>query len=632
MKTNFRSLPITIIGGFIALSLLNFLFRSSLVLINIFIILSFFLTVYIFRNQLIRIFNQLPKIRPVFLFSIIGVIGLISIFIFNPVLWDDALIFHNQVLKDISEGTIKTNNPYSIRGFLYLFPIYKFLGTNTLILELINYIFYLLSGFLFFKILEINFENNRKISILGVILFYSIPFFTLAINVPHWDLISTFYLMLFLYLMTNIFKKLPKAKHFFDLKLLLLSALSGASLIALFYTRGLMMAIVITFVLFSFLLFLNRDNTVLQKIRIVTFSVIIPLMFFFTVDLYLKQSSFFDNTETNRSTAQMLFSYNDTRFDGATEHHDKKWVYMPQIPTRLKMPYAIKKLNSEINYNWQWYLFRLSSKSKELYSIGGLNNFILHDTPNNNIRANFLCYWKLFVQLIINFFAILGLLIFLRKKRKENLFILFTIAFTFTSTFFGLFSEAKSRYSLLFVYGLIILALLGLDSFTDVKKKINFKDVKSFLVKLFVAAGILLITFFAYRELIAKNYSFEQLKERNWKKEIGQVNFSAFQKQISQKDEILKLNNSNMHHNLSFFLRTSKLNIDNLKIALTDGLIFKQIQINKDSFNALLSDQEIITGFFELNISDFKASKISLDFSESDLNYPIIVEYVSFNN
>lgn len=631
MKKFIGEIPLMLVAGFIVLGLLNFIFRSALNLQNMMVFAVVVIVVSLLRRRLTGIIERFSGIRPWVIFIVVGMMGILSMVFFNVGLWDDTLIYHNQVLEDISEGTVKSGDPYSIRGLFFLYPIYKIFGASMLAVKLINYLLYIAAGYLFYSVLEINFNNDRRISIPSTILFYAIPYFTLSINVPHWDLVSTAYLMLFLFLFSVLIKKIEKSDKIAETVLFYLSILLALSLILLFYTRGLATAMKIAMVIFSGLLIFAKGISLKNKSKTIFFAIIFPLSLYFFGSRIINQTSLIDTRDTGRSSAQMIFSYNDTRFDGTTEHQDKKWVYMPQLPKGQKNLYAIKKINSEIYYNWPWYLFRLSSKSREFFSIGGLNDFILHDHPLEKQISLFLKYFEYLLQLLINFLAIAGIFYYYSQKDKKQPFILFTLSFMFISTFFGLFSEASNRYSLIFVFGLILFASLALKELSDRKPKITLAAVKNFVFKLFISGAVFIVLFFGYRYLVARQFSFEQLKENTWRKNIGQVNLSAFQKQLSEEEQIIQLNNSNNKKELTFFLRTEEAQLDSLKLSLIAGSKAQEIEINTDNFKELMTDPDIVVSFFDIDLSGLPSEKLELNFSGSAAGIKPIVEYVSFN-
>ena len=135
----------------------------------------------------------------------------------------------------------------------------------------INFTIYLLTGFLIFKVIQLNFDKNSNFANLGTLLFYSIPFFALAINIPHWDLISTFYLMLFLFLFSLIISYIKTGSNYSDLRFWALSFAMGVSAILLFYTRGLSMPMRIALGLFIVLLFLDQNIVFRIKLKLFLF-------------------------------------------------------------------------------------------------------------------------------------------------------------------------------------------------------------------------------------------------------------------------------------------------------------------------------------------------------------------------
>ncbi len=613
--------------GFIILSLLNFLLRSLFSSYNLIVAGLFLLLVLLSKDRLIKAVTKIGELKIWYIFIAAGIVSFISIILFNPVLYDDPLSLTNQAIIDLKRGLINLGDPYSKRNLFFLIPVLGLFGPNPVIIQILNFIIYLLSGFLFFKILRFHFPDNKIVQNTGTVLFFSIPYFYLSLNIPHYDLPGTFYLMISLYLLSRLLLGINGGKLS---GIIILSIALGLSFLALFYTRGLTAPMIISLTLFSLLLSFQPSAKTSNKLKIILFAAILPLIIFAGTDKLIKNSRYIDQIESDRSLMQMVFSYNDTRFDGTTEHHDKKWVYFPLLSQDMRSDYALKKLNSEINFNWQWYLFRLSSKSYELFSIGGINDWVLHDSPIRKGSGFFIKIWELGFQYLIVVFGIVGLFRLWNSEWHFNLFILFSIAFIFTCSFFVLFSEVGNRYSLIFLYGLIILASLGIDH-TLKKPCISFSVLKTQSAGLIYTGILIMIGFFGYRELIAKNYSFEQLQERIWKKEIGQVNLSAFQKQLNEKDNTLIINNIKHYPQITFFLRKGRVNSGNIEFVVTDGQKSKLIVISKDRFSELRSDPKQGLCFLELDVSDFSGSEIKLDFSNT-APLDLIIEYVNFYN
>ena len=185
----------------------------------------------------------------------------------------------------------------------------------------------------------------------------------------------------------------------------------------------------------------------------------------------------------------------------------------------------------------------MSTKGHELYSLGGVNDWILHDSKYNSIAATIISILEFISQVFIALLALAGLVKFLSIKDKRDIFQLFCVIFIFTCSFFVLFSEVRNRYSLIFVNSLIIFASLGLDRLLSRNERI-LSSLKPVIIYFILTSCVILVTFFGYRQLIAKNYSFEQLQPVTWKKEIGKVNLSAFQIKLFGNGNKLEIENS----------------------------------------------------------------------------------------
>ena len=206
---------------------------------------------------------------------------------------------------------------------------------------------------------------------------------------------------------------------------------------------------------------------------------------------------------------------------------------------------------------------------------------------------------------------------------------LFAIAFVFTSGFFSLFSESNTRYSLVFVFGLIIFALKGIEWMGN-REAFDVATWRSAAFKLLLTSAVFFIAFFGYQQTIAKNYSFEQLKENSWRKEIGQVNLSAFQKQLQDDDLTIVLTNKKAHDRVSFFLRSDVENIGHITLSLQSGNSSKPIEVNKIDFIELQSDPTVAAAFYDIDISALPSQKLKMSFEGTRVSNPLIVEYVSF--
>jgi hypothetical protein len=614
-----------IVSGFIFLSLLNFLIRSLFDSFNLLVAALFLVFVLVLKGRLIKAINIIGVFKIQYIFITAGLLSLLSIFLFNPILYDDPLNLTNQAIFDLKRGLIDIGDPYSKRNLFFLIPIYAVFGTSPLIIQIINCIIYLLSGFFFFRILCIHFSESKIVQNIGTVLFFSIPYLYLSLNIPHYDLAGTFYLMISLYFFSRILIGIDRRKIY---EITILSIFLGLSFLILFYTRGLTAPMIISLTLFGLLLSIQPSVRLRNKLKTILFSIALPLVVFAGTDKLIKNSRFIDNQESDRSLAQMVFSYNDTRFDGTTEHHDKKWVYFPLLPQNLRTGYALKKVNSEIDFNWQWYLFRLSSKSHELFSIGGINDWILHDSPISKQSGVFIKIWELILQYSIVIFGCVGLLRLCSSEWHNNLFVLFSMLFIFTCSFFVLFSEVSNRYSLIFLYGLIILAALGTDHLLS-NPASNISAIKTQFTILSYTGITILVCFFGYRGLVARNYSFEQLKERSSIKKIGQVNLTAFQKQLNKNDSDVILPYKKHYKKLTFFLRKVKKGSGNIEFLMKDGLKSNLIVVSEDTFSDLISDPDQGVCFLELDVTDFSGSEIKLDFCQTT-THDLVIEYVNF--
>lgn len=629
MKNKIFSLPMTFLIGFILLCLLNFFFRSLFNIQNL-IILFFALPIfYLLRKRISMLIRKSEKMNSFYIFLFVGVLGIISMIMFQIELFDDPLVLSNRALKDVSDGTIKYNDLYSTRSMFYLTPIYHFLGTNIIIVKIINFIIYLLTGFLFYKILQLNF--NKQFANIGTILFYSIPFYLLSINIPHYDLISAFYQFITLLLLTILIRE-TKTHSINSPIIILLTFLLGISYILLFYTRGLSMAFHIAVGVFTMILLLNGNIKFKYKIKLILTVAIFPLLVYNIANIAFKQSAFSDNTPIPaRKTSNLLFSANDTQFDGTNTHWDKYWVYFPEIPKNLQTLYGIKKLNSEIYYNWNKYINLISKKSQTLYQINGMNYWILRDYKFYKNEISLIIVIFIFIlQMVIAVFAILGFSIYIRNKNNSNIFLLFTIAFVFTNSFFSLLSHTEPRYSLIIVFGLIIFAVMGLVEYANDGLQTG-KRIKALLKPITLTVLLLLVGFPVYRYFVAKEYKFEQLKPNSLDKAIGGINLSAFQKSVYWDDSIIRLKKPDEANSLSFFLRIDKNNLNNMKIIISDDSQNEVIKINKENLTELKTNPGIALGFFDIEINNFKSSEIRMDFSGLNLAKPVILEYVSFN-
>ena len=454
-----------IIGGYTILGLCNLIIRNSLNVQNILVLLLVIITIYFGKKYIKNIVKILNNLSPFLVFIIIAIPALISLFIFSPSYWNDVLMVHNSAMTDINEGTVKIGNPYSIRNLFYLIPIYSFLGTKLWIVKAINLIIYSLTAFIYFKVLKTLFINKINYAYAGVLLFFSIPYFALSVSIPHYDLPGTFYLMLSLAIIQHLMK-IINLKKSNDLHTFLYSLILGFSFIPLFYTRGSFRLLLLAFLLFTILfLFLNSLKSKV-KLRLFIYMFFVPFLIFILFNNYIKSTDYIDNSDELWTSEQMVFSYNDTRFDGASGHQDKKWEYFPQIDEDLSKKYGLFKLNSEIHYNWHWYLYMISTKNAEVFKIGGLNQFITHDYLYKDVLDTIFEYWELVLQYLISLFAVVGLIYFI-SSRNTDLFRLFSLSFLFTATFFIIFTEARSRYSLIFVFALIIFALDGVKCYLE---------------------------------------------------------------------------------------------------------------------------------------------------------------------
>ncbi len=614
--------------SFILLSLLNFLFRSLFNSYNLIFAGVFLFLIVLRRHWIIKTLSRIEHLKVLYIFITAGIVSFFSIILLNPDLIDDPLTLSNHALIDVKRGLIDLGDPYSKRNLFFLIPLYGIFGPDPALIQFFNLVIYLLSGFLFSKILWLHFPDNKIVRNTGTILFFSIPYFYLSLNIPHYDLVGIFYLMISLFLLSKIYIGINDVIKLSTI--IILSGALGLSFLTLFYTRDLTAPMIISLTLFSLLLSFQSSYKASNKLKIIFFTAILPLIIFAGADRLIKNSRFIDQTESERSLMQMVFSYNDTRFDGTTEHHDKKWVYFPLLPKDMRMEYTMKKLNSEINFNWQWYLFRLSSKSHEVFSIGGINDWILHNSPYRRVSNSIIRTWELLIQYVIAILGIAGLFRLWNTDLRKNIFVLFSISFIFSCSFFVLFSEVSNRYSFIFLFGLIILASLGLDSIIT-NQLIPISTFKSQLRGLLFAGIIIAIGFFGYREFIAKNYSFEQLNERSWKKSVGQINLSAFQKQLSEKDNVVLISNTNHNKKLTFFLRESRgIEDRNIEFVISDGRKSKIVVVSKGKIVRLRSDPEQGICFLELDVSDFSGSEIMLDFSRSALP-DLLIEYVALN-
>lgn len=627
-----KEFPFIVLTGFIVLGIINAILRTALSFQNIAVftvVIIFIVTVY---KTKWKAAEKIGEIKPIYIYGFFSVLAMLTLIIFPTNLWDDPLQYHEQILKDIEEGTIKINNPYSIRGLFFLYPIYKIFGANIMIVQIINLLFYVFTGVLFKKLLEQIFNNDKGIVNTGTILIYSIPFLILGIKIPHWDTVSFLYQILAMYLLNSLFKELKNGKITINYKIILLSMLLGISYTFLFYTRGLKTAIIITIILFGVFLLFSKNYEGKYKIKIAIYSMILPLIIYYTTDTILKSSSFADKTDYGRSQAQMVFSYNDTRFDGTGGHKDKKWVYFPEIPSELKTEYAIRKLNSEIYYNWPWYLFRLNTKSTMLYTIQGFNEWIVKNSQYEKIISTIINYWELILQYIILILCIPGFYYYYYNFNtwKDNTFLLFTTAFIFVCTLFSLFSEVNTRYSLVFVYGLIVFSLIGIKGIAA-GKNTNFINAKRLSFKYGTVLIFFILVFFMYRITVAKYYKFEQLNEHTYNKEIGKVNLTAFQKQIDKNDRTIVLETPDNSKQINFFLRTSIKNTEKqFSFETDDGTKFN-VNVEKDKFKKLKTDSTVVITFVQLDITKKTNKQLKLEFPENMTEDMLIVEYASFN-
>ena len=621
-----------IIGGYVLLSLFNFIIRNSVKFQNLLILLVIIISLYFGKKYIKQVFIQLDKLPPHFLFLLIAIPAVISLLIFSPSYWDDVLTLHEQALSDISDGTVKYGYPYSIRNLFYILPIYNFLGEDLWIIKVVNLIIYLLTAFLFFRILWNLFPNKKAYSYIGVLLFFSIPYFALSVSIPHYDLPGTFYLILSLAIL-QLLLKIINSNNSNNSISFVYSLLFGLSFIPLFYTRGLFIVIGLTSLIFLFFLFISDSLKTYGKVKVLFFVFMIPFSLYMMFNSTIKKMNFTDTSEELWTSEQKVFSYNDTRFDGTSEHQDKKWMYFPQIDIDLRKQYAMLKLNSEIYYNWHWYLYRLSTKNAEVFRIGGLNKFVIHDFLYEEELGGMFEFWEVILQYIIALFAIIGLVYFLSNSRSNDLFRLFSLIFLFVCSFFILFTEARSRYSLIFIFTLIIFALDGLRYYMNKDFfRINFikKGVYYVLIFLFSFGSM----FFMYRQIVAKKYRFVQIAPSDWRKDIGKINLTAFQKEVTDSDS--KINLGKVPKNIksvTYFVRSYKENIDNLKMTFSSGNHSDTLKILPNDFEVLYHSPELAVNFYRIRL-DNKVVKddLYLDFNGSDFNKNFVVEFVSFNN
>jgi hypothetical protein len=390
-------------------------------------------------NNKIKIDNKKLSI----LVAFIVLLPIISLLVFNPSRYDDVLILHEYAIRDIKNGTIDYNDPYSIRNLFYLLPIYKYLGCNYNIVKIFNLLSYFGIVILLFKIFKIYFDNNKNKIFIALLIFFSIPYWCLSVTIGHYDLVGTFYMLISIFLLNKI---LLVGFDNGSFKCFSYSIIYGFSLIPFFYTRGTFSVFIIVTFIFSIIFFFQKKYSAINKLRFILSILLIPFTIYFTFSYVLKQQKFVDNSNEFWNTSQAIFSYNDTRDDGTSGHKEKKWDYFPELPDAYRTKYAILKLNSEIYYNWHWYVFHLFSKNNELLNIGGLNVFILHDSSFREVLAIILNIFEVLLRFLIIVFSFFGLISYIRSIKEINIFIIFLSSLIFVCLFFALISEARSRY------------------------------------------------------------------------------------------------------------------------------------------------------------------------------------------
>lgn len=418
IKERISEFPFTLITGFIVLGIINAVLRSALSVQNFAVLIAVIVFFVILHFTKCRLLKTIRKIKPIYIYIFFGICGAISMLIFEPVLWDDPLLFSENVKRDITEGTIKYNDFYSIRGIVFLYPVYKIFGSNMMILQIINLLVYILTGIIFNKILEKTLSKDRALLNIGIILIYSIPTLLYSINIPLWELTSFFYQILTLYFLSSMFEKVKNKSTTGVYNLVIHAIILGVCYTGLFYSRGLQTVMIITSLVFCLIMILSKGFEKRLKINVLIYSFLVPFIIYFATDAFLKSTSFIDKTDYGRSTAQMLFSYNDTRADGTNEHHDKKWLYFQEIPKELKNEYAFKKINSEIYYNWPWYLFRLNTKSVNNYTLKGFNDWVIKNSQYENIISILTDYWDAILQYIILILCISGFYYYTFRNKK----------------------------------------------------------------------------------------------------------------------------------------------------------------------------------------------------------------------
>ena len=285
---------------FILLCVLNFLFRSLFSWFNLVIIALITIFLVVFRNKILIVVRKISALKVQFVFFAATLIGTISLFLFNPVLFDDPLELQNQALIDLQRGFVSLSNPYSQRNLFYLIPIYRLLGTDPIVIQIANFLIYIITGFLFYKILRLNFPDNKIVQNAGIIFFFTIPYFYLALNIPHYDLVSSLYLMLSLWLLSLILRGIQnREKRIYSI--FGLSTALGFTYVILFYTRGLTIVMIITSLLFGFSVLLLQAYKWDEKLKVVSFIVLFPFLIYFSTDSILRRTEFIDNSANDRS-------------------------------------------------------------------------------------------------------------------------------------------------------------------------------------------------------------------------------------------------------------------------------------------------------------------------------------------